>query len=141
MHCFLPFYRCFLWFSCLRCRVSADLIAHIRKSFSCDGLSLFVWADDFNLPEIDWTLKSAFSSHCSDFLLSVKEFSQKQLASLPTRKQNILDLFCVPTVLFTEAPFLISPACFVQRSRRCAVYFRCAAYADISCEEIFPGYR
>lgn len=51
------------------------LIQHIRKNFSSEEISRFLWTGDSNLPVIKWSNHTAKFGHSKDLLHCLKEFS------------------------------------------------------------------
>ena len=57
--------------------------------------SIICLLGDFNLPCIDWTTESSKSNE--DFMERIQHFNLQQMVTMPTRLENILDLFLTNT--------------------------------------------
>ena len=73
-------------------------VEHIR-SLSHEVIQRLVILGDFNVPDVDWTGRSARTLHGHALLEAAREFNFKQIVDFPTRLENILDLAFLPVAV------------------------------------------
>ena len=73
-------------------------VEHIR-TLPHDIIRRLVVMGDFNMPDVDWTSRTARTVYGHTMLDACREFSLKQIVNFPTRLNNTLDLALLPATM------------------------------------------